>query len=55
MHFFGLYPWECVDCQEHFFSIQRYSRSKRNALGEIYTGNKPAPGVKPGSEEVRPQ
>jgi hypothetical protein len=53
MYFIGMYPWECVDCQKRFFSTRRYNRSGRHALGEIYTGSKPTPKVKPGSEERR--
>lgn len=51
MHFFGLYPWECLTCQEKFFNRKRHSRSKRHPLGEIYTESNPKPVVKPGSEE----
>jgi len=51
MYFFGLFPWECVDCQKRFFSAKRYSRARRNAAGEVYTGTTKAPSVKPGSEE----
>ena len=52
MYFLGLFPWECVDCQKRFFSRKRYVRSKRHALGEVYTESIPRPGVKPGSEEI---
>jgi len=51
MYFFGMFPWECVDCQKRFFSSKRYSRSKRHAMGEIYTGTEMAPKVNPGAEE----
>jgi hypothetical protein len=51
MYFFGLYPWECLTCQEKFFSGTRYSRSGRNPVGEIYTETRPKPVAKPGSEE----
>jgi hypothetical protein len=51
MYFFGMFPWECVDCQKHFFSSKRYSRAKRHALGEVYTGPEMTPKVKPGAEE----
>jgi hypothetical protein len=55
MYFFGMFPWECVDCHERFFSSKRYSRSKRNSMGEVYTDATSAPAVKPGSEESRSQ
>ena len=51
MYFFGLFPWECVDCQKHFFSAQRHSQKARNLAGEVYYGSKSIPKVKPGSEE----
>jgi len=53
MYFFGLFPWECLSCQERFFNRKRYARSKRHPLGEVYTGTAPRPAVKPGSEESR--
>ncbi len=52
MHFFALYPWECLTCQNKFYSSTRYSRSKRHALGEVYTESTHKPTVKPGSEEI---
>jgi hypothetical protein len=55
MFFIGMYPWECVDCHTRFFSSNRYNRSGRHALGEVYTGSTHKPSVKPGSEESRPQ
>jgi hypothetical protein len=55
MYIFGMFPWECVDCRKRFFSSKRYSRSKRNSTGEVYTGANSAPAVKPGSEESRSQ
>ena len=55
MYFFGTYPWECLTCQENFFSKTRYSRSKRHASGEVYTGTETKPTVRPGSEESRPR
>lgn len=55
MHFFGLFPWECLTCQEKFFSSKRYSRSKRHPLGEVYTESNPEPSVRPGSEESHSQ
>jgi hypothetical protein len=51
MYFIGLFPWECLTCQEKFFSSTRYSRTKRHPLGEVYTESKPKPVMKPGSEE----
>ncbi len=51
MYFFGLFPWECVDCQWRFFSARRYSRKERHPAGEVYIGGKKSPAVKPGSEE----
>jgi hypothetical protein len=51
MYFFGLFPWECVDCQRRFFSARRYSRKERHPAGEVYIGGKKSPAVKPGSEE----
>jgi hypothetical protein len=51
MFFFGLFPWECLTCQEKFYSSKRHSRSRRHPLGEVYTGPDPQPIVKPGSEE----
>jgi len=51
MYFFGLFPWECVDCQKRFFSSKRYLRAKRHPAGEVYTGTKKTQNVKPGSEE----
>ena len=54
MYFFGLFPWECLTCQEKFFNRVRHARSSnRHPLGEVYTGTTPAPSVKPGSEESR--
>ena len=53
MYFFGMFPWECIDCHKGFFSSKRYSRSKRHAQGEIYTGTPAKPSVKPGAEENR--
>ena len=50
MYFFGLFPWECLTCQERFFSATRHSRSKRHPLGEIYTESNPAPAVKAGAQ-----
>ena len=56
MHIFRLYPWECLTCQEKFFSMTRHSRAtKRHPLGEVYTETKPQPVVKPGSEESHSQ
>ena len=55
MFLIGMYPWECVDCHTRFFSTKRYNRSGRHALGEVYTGSKHTPSVKPGSEESRGQ
>jgi hypothetical protein len=52
MHFFALYPWECLTCQNKFYSSARYSRRKRHALGEVYTESTHKPTVKPGSEEI---
>jgi hypothetical protein len=51
MYFFGMFPWECVDCHKGLFSSKRYSRSRRHSQGEIYTGTSAKPAVKPGSEE----
>jgi hypothetical protein len=51
MYFFGLFPWECLTCQNQFFSSRRYSRSKRHPLGEVYTDSSSTPKVKPGTEE----
>ena len=51
MHLFRLYPWECLTCQNLFFHSKRYSRAKRNALGEVYTGSEAAAQVSPQSEE----
>jgi hypothetical protein len=53
MYFFGLFPWECVECQKRFFHRKRYVRSRRHAMGEVYTESKSAPVVKPGAEEGR--
>jgi len=55
MYFFGMFPWQCVDCHERFFSNKRYPRSKRNAMGEVYTGSGSSRTVRPGSEESRSQ
>jgi len=55
MYFFGMFPWQCVDCHERFFSSKRYSRSKRNSVGEVYIGPNSVRTVKPGSEESRSQ
>jgi hypothetical protein len=54
MYFFGRFPWECLTCQERFFSSKRHARAKRHPLGEVYTGEKSTPSVKPGSEESLP-
>jgi hypothetical protein len=51
MYFFGRFPWECLDCQQRFFSKIRYSKSKRHPQGEVYLGTPKPPRVKPGSEE----
>lgn len=51
MYLFGLFPWECLTCQRKFYSSVRHSRTKRHALGEVYTGSSRKPVVKPGSEE----
>jgi len=51
MYLFGMFPWECVDCQKRFFSSKRYSRSRRHPAGEIYTGTERTPKVKSGSKE----
>jgi len=51
MYIFGMFPWECVDCQKRFFSSKRYSRSKRHSMGEIYTGSEPRRRVDPVSKE----
>jgi hypothetical protein len=55
MYFFGLFPWECLTCQKHFFSSTRHSRTKRHPAGEVYTGKEKTPTVKPGSEESHSQ
>jgi len=52
MYFFGLFPWECLTCQEKFYSRVRYSRSKRHAQGEVYTESSRNPAVKPGAEKI---
>jgi len=52
MYFFGLFPWECLNCQERFFSSKRYTREKRHPLGEVYVDSAHQPKVKPGSEEI---
>ena len=51
MYLVGYFPWECLTCQKRFYSSTRYARSKRNPLGEVYTGSEQTPTVKPGSEE----
>ena len=51
MHLFSLYPWECLTCQNVFFHSKRYSRSKRHAMGEVYTGSETAPKVSPVGKE----
>ena len=52
MFFFGLFPWECLSCEELFFSKIRHSRSRRHPQGEVYIeGSSKPPRVKPGSEE----
>jgi hypothetical protein len=51
MYFFGMFPWECVDCHTGLFSSKRYSRSRRHSQGEIYTGTSAKPAVRPVSEE----
>ena len=51
MYLFGLFPWECLTCQQLFFSSKRHSRKMRHPLGEIYTGNERTPAVNPGAEE----
>ena len=53
MHLFGLYPWECVDCQKHFFSRERFARSGRHSAGEVYTGSTSRSSVKLGSKESK--
>ena len=50
-YFFGRFPWECLSCQQIFFSSKRYVRSKRHPLGEVYTETDPRPQVNPGAEE----
>jgi hypothetical protein len=49
MHFFGLYPWECLTCQEKFYNSKRHSES-RSAAGEVYSGPSSERKVKPGSK-----
>jgi hypothetical protein len=51
MYFFGLYPWECLTCQQKFFSSRRYLRSTRHPLGEVYTETTPMPVVKTDAEK----
>jgi hypothetical protein len=51
MFLLGRFPWECLNCQRHFFSTIRYSRSRRHAQGEVYVGSKPAASVAPGTLE----
>jgi hypothetical protein len=51
MHFFGLYPWECLNCQKFFFSQSRHSRSGRHPQGEVYLDSSKPQRVKSGSEE----
>ena len=51
MYFFGLFPWECVDCQARFFHRKRYVCVKRHPLGEVYRESHSRQTVKPGSEE----
>ena len=51
MYFFGLFPWECLTCQERFFSSKRYPRSRRHPLGEVYKESETNSTLKPGSEE----
>jgi len=55
MYFFGLFPWECLTCQNKFYSSVRYSRTKRHSMGEVYTESSHKPTVKPGSEESHSQ
>jgi len=51
MFFLGRYPWECLNCQRHFFSTIRYSRSRRHAQGEVYVSAEPTSPTAPGSRE----
>jgi hypothetical protein len=51
MFFLGMYPWECLNCQRHFFHSTRYSQSRRHAQGEVYTGPNRPPDVRPGSRQ----
>jgi hypothetical protein len=51
MYFFGLFPWECVDCQARFFNRKRYVFAKRHPLGEVYTESNSRQTVNPGSDE----
>jgi hypothetical protein len=55
MYFFGLFPWECLTCQNKFYSNVRHSRSKRHSAGEVYTEFSHKPVAKPGSEESHSQ
>jgi hypothetical protein len=50
-YFFGFFPWECLNCQEQFFSSTRNSRSGRHPLGEVYTDAAPRPVAGKGSKE----
>jgi hypothetical protein len=55
MFFFGLFPWECLTCQEKFYSSKRHSRSRRHPLGEVYTESTPQPKVRPGTDTSHSQ
>jgi hypothetical protein len=56
LYFFRLFPWECLSCQQIFFSQIRYSRSHRHPQGEVYIeDSSKQPRVKPGSEERHSQ
>lgn len=39
-HFFGYYPWECMDCQMRFYSQKRQRVGERSLHGEIYVEGK---------------
>ena len=51
MFLLGKYPWECLNCQRHFFDSTRYSQSPRHPQGEVYIGTTRPPKVRPGSKE----